>query len=100
LRKTEGANTITADINQSLSSSNFRKGKTMHNSFSTFVPLALLCALLALPVVSAQNKPAGATNSSNDDARLRERAMKLQRASLVVDTHNDITSYITDEGFD
>lgn len=35
-----------------------------------------------------------------DDAKLRERALKLQRASFVVDTHNDITSPITDESFD
>jgi membrane dipeptidase len=69
----------------------------MHNSFSSFALLVLLCLLLALPVVTAQNKPA---NVSADDAKLRERATKLQRASIVIDTHNDITSAITDEGFD
>jgi membrane dipeptidase len=68
----------------------------MHNHFSPLVLLALLCLLLGLPVVTAQNQ----STNANDDARLRERAAKLQRASLVVDTHNDITSYITDEGFD
>ncbi|MEP7342295.1 MAG: dipeptidase [Acidobacteriota bacterium] len=69
----------------------------MHNSFSSVVMLTLLCLLLALPVATAQNKPA---NAPADDAKLRERAAKLQRASLVIDTHNDITSAITDEGFD
>ena len=28
------------------------------------------------------------------------RSIKLHRASIVIDTHNDITSAITDEGFD
>ncbi len=68
----------------------------MPNRFSLFFSLAVLCALLALPMVSAQN-PAP---KSADDAKLRERALKLQRASFVVDTHNDITSPIADEGFD
>jgi membrane dipeptidase len=36
----------------------------------------------------------------NEDAKLRERAMKLHREAIVVDTHNDITSPMTDEGFD
>jgi membrane dipeptidase len=69
----------------------------MPNRFSLFVSLALLCALLALPMVSAQNP---SPKQAAEDAKLRERAMKLQRASFVVDTHNDITSPITDEGFD
>ena len=69
----------------------------MHNSFSSVALLAMLCILLGLPVVTAQDKSA---TRSADDAKLRERATKLQRASLVVDTHNDITSPITDEGFD
>ncbi|MGH9940321.1 MAG: dipeptidase [Blastocatellia bacterium] len=35
-----------------------------------------------------------------EDAKLRERATKLHREAIVVDTHNDITSAITDQGFD
>jgi membrane dipeptidase len=31
---------------------------------------------------------------------LRERAVKLHRQAIVIDTHNDITSAITDRGFD
>ncbi|MDQ3009109.1 MAG: dipeptidase [Acidobacteriota bacterium] len=69
----------------------------MHNSFLSVVLLALLCLLPALPVVTAQNKPA---NNAADDAKLRERAAKLHRTSIVIDTHNDITSAITDEDFD
>jgi membrane dipeptidase len=41
-----------------------------------------------------------AEDSQTDDAKLRERAMKLHREAIVVDTHNDITSAITDGGFD
>ncbi|MGH9754301.1 MAG: dipeptidase [Blastocatellia bacterium] len=37
---------------------------------------------------------------STDDVKLRERAVKLHREAIVVDTHNDITSAITDQGFD
>src|SRR5215467_6223180 len=41
-----------------------------------------------------------AEDSQTDDAKLRERAMKLHREAIVIDTHNDITSPMTDEGFD
>lgn len=37
---------------------------------------------------------------TESEAALRARAERLHRNSLVVDTHNDITSFITDEGFD
>lgn len=41
------------------------------------------------------------TNSQNkDEASLRARAEKLHRESIVVDTHNDITTPMIDEGFD
>lgn len=70
----------------------------MPKRFLLLFSLALLCTLPALPPVSAQNpapKPA-----LKDDAKLRERALKLHRTAFVVDTHNDITSPIADEGFD
>jgi membrane dipeptidase len=35
-----------------------------------------------------------------DDAALRERARRLHRSAIVIDTHNDITTPIVDEGFD
>src|SRR5262245_16549133 len=54
-----------------------------------------VCGLALLPVVFSQSQSPG-----TDDAKLRERAMKLHRDAIVVDTHNDITSAITDEGFD
>ncbi len=54
----------------------------------------LLGALASLPVASQQNSlPAG-------DARLRARAARLHREAIVIDTHNDVTSPMTDEGYD
>jgi len=54
-----------------------------------------VCGLLSLPVVFSQSQ-----SSSIDDAKLRERAMKLHREAIVIDTHNDITSPMTDQGYD
>ena len=69
----------------------------------------LLLAVLLLPVggsltppVHAQavktNRPAPA--GSETDAALRARAARIHRTAIVIDTHNDITSPIVDEGFD
>jgi membrane dipeptidase len=52
------------------------------------------CGSISLSAVFSQQSP------SSDDARLRERAIKLHREAIVLDTHNDITSPITDDGFD
>jgi membrane dipeptidase len=53
-------------------------------------------AIVSQPAVFSQST----ASSSTEDAKLRERAMKLHREAIVIDTHNDITSPITDEGFD
>ncbi|MEK6324848.1 MAG: dipeptidase [Acidobacteriota bacterium] len=47
----------------------------------------------------AQSRPA-ASSQSNEDSALRARAIKLHRQSIVIDTHNDITSPLIDDGFD
>jgi membrane dipeptidase len=39
-------------------------------------------------------------SATNNDAALRARAEKLHRQSIVIDTHNDITSPLLDNGFD
>jgi len=54
-----------------------------------------VCGWISPPGVFSQSQ-----SSSTDDAKLRERAMKLHREAIVIDTHNDITSAITDQGFD
>ncbi|HKQ72676.1 MAG TPA: dipeptidase [Blastocatellia bacterium] len=66
----------------------------MPNRILTLV-IALVCGLTLLPVVFSQSP-----STTTDDAKLRERAMKLHREAIVIDTHNDITSAITDEDFD
>jgi membrane dipeptidase len=48
---------------------------------------------------SQQAKP-GANKQPAGDAELRARAEKLHRSSIVIDTHNDITSPLADQGFD
>jgi membrane dipeptidase len=40
------------------------------------------------------------TTGVEGEAALRERALRLHRSSIVIDTHNDVTSPITDDGFD
>jgi membrane dipeptidase len=57
--------------------------------------IVFTCGWLILPAVMSQSPSA-----PTDDAKLRERAMKLHREAIVIDTHNDITSPITDQGFD
>jgi membrane dipeptidase len=57
--------------------------------------IVFACGLLSLPAVFSQSQP-----SSTDDAKLRERARRLHREAIVIDTHNDITSPITDQGYD
>lgn len=58
---------------------------------SALCAAGLLCSgLLAMTVI---------TQTTNDPA-LRQRAEKLHRAAIVIDTHNDITSPMRDEAFD
>ena len=59
--------------------------------------LAILsaCGLVSWPVAFSQSP-----SSATEDAKFRERAVKLHRQAIVLDTHNDITSAITDRGFD
>jgi membrane dipeptidase len=57
--------------------------------------IVFVCGTVSLFAVSSQSQ-----SSSSDGAKLRERAMKLHREAIVLDTHNDITSEITDRDFD
>jgi membrane dipeptidase len=74
--------------------------------------IALVCGSITLPAVFSQSQSPATVDvkpresamksqsSATDDAKLRERAMKLHREAIVIDTHNDITSAITNDGFD
>jgi membrane dipeptidase len=72
--------------------------------WSTFV-----LAILTAGMLVAGGKPASAELPLNteargkeqgDDADLRARAERLHREAVVVDTHNDVTSPILEDGFD
>ncbi len=58
----------------------------------------LLCLFAAFLMLSGYAVSRSAQTS--DDAKLRERAAKLHREAIVIDTHNDITSPMADEGYD
>jgi membrane dipeptidase len=49
---------------------------------------------------SSTNKSANQGAKPQNEAALRARAEKLHREAIVIDTHNDITSPLVDEGFD
>lgn len=49
---------------------------------------------------AASSRQASKPKAAQDDASLRARAEKLHRESIVIDTHNDITSPLADDGFD
>jgi membrane dipeptidase len=72
----------------------------MKKGFLLLALLAVLCGLASIPMVSAQDKSAKPATGSASEAALRQRTNRIQRTSIVVDTHNDITSPITDENFD
>ncbi|MGH9800405.1 MAG: dipeptidase [Blastocatellia bacterium] len=72
----------------------------MQKGFLLMALLVALCGLASIPMVSAQNKASKPAAGSNSEAKLRQRTKRVHRASTVVDTHNDITSPITDEDFD
>ena len=63
----------------------------MNKSARKLLPLFIILTMLALPAAPQQ---------SADDSKLRERAAKLHREAIVIDTHNDITSPIADGGYD
>src|SRR5215475_9682490 len=62
------------------------------------IAFVFACALVSLPAVFSQSQ--APMTAATEDAKLRERAMKLHREAIVIDTHNDITSPITDQDFD
>src|SRR5215467_12808624 len=86
------------------------------------MPFAPLMRCLAVPFITAgiaaqilscgtqeSARPASETSygstqpqgaAGRDEAALRARADKLHRESIVIDTHNDITSPMIDQGFD
>jgi membrane dipeptidase len=69
----------------------------------------LLLAVLSFPVGGSLTRPVQAQTTKTTrqapvgretNAALRARAARIHRTAIVIDTHNDITSPIVDEGFD
>jgi membrane dipeptidase len=72
----------------------------------SFAVLCLIVLSLLVPVglgraraLQKKSQPAAPGGEMQGDA-LRQRANRIHRDAIVVDTHNDVTSAILDEGFD
>lgn len=65
----------------------------MLNTLSLFAAALVFGGAVALPVATLSQQTA-------DDAKLRARAAKIHREAIVIDTHNDVTSPLRDEGYD
>jgi len=61
-----------------------------------FSAVILLCATIIHPSATL----GGQSSKPQDEAALRARAEKLHREAIVIDTHNDVTSPLLDDGFD
>jgi len=82
-----------------------QKGFLLLALFVAFCGMTVLTTAHAQKKTSRRAKVSTGSNSkpgseSASETRLRQRARKLHQASIVVDTHNDVTSAITDESFD
>ena len=77
---------------------------TLVLSLGTGAPIVKAGSLRASNHNQARNRDKsikrGALSGSRDDAALRLRADRLHRQSIVIDTHNDITSPLIEDGFD
>jgi membrane dipeptidase len=69
-------------------------------SIKPAVALCFAAALIAPSFSFAGKQSQPAPSNTRDEAALRARAERLHREAIVVDTHNDITSPLVDEGFD
>ncbi len=78
----------------------------MSRAFQSGLIIALLISLTGGLFSQTSSPPSVATNAgeksprADREALLRERARRLHRSAIVIDTHNDITSPIVDEDFD
>jgi membrane dipeptidase len=70
----------------------------MHPVMIFFRLAVCLLVVCVLPVTALPQTPTSATTAR--DEKLWKRALDLQRKSIVVDTHNDILSMMTDDAYD
>ena len=90
-----------------LSRSGFFFTAIILSALASLTPNALGCSVHAGAAIKrtgtqgmTKRIPRRSRNASTSDATLRARANKLHRESIVIDTHNDITTPMVDEGFD
>ncbi len=63
--------------------------------------LSVICVIGLLPSsLSAQQSTSTNASSQPRDEKLWQKALEIQRKSIVVDTHNDILSFMFDENYD
>lgn len=63
------------------------------------MPKSALRSIAAMSLICLLTAPAFPQDSVKE-ARLRKRAARLHRRAIVIDTHNDVTSPLTDEEYD
>jgi membrane dipeptidase len=63
------------------------------------ISLVTVC-LLTVFSLNAQQPTSAVQTSEPRDEKLWKKALEIQRKSIVVDTHNDILSFMTDENYD
>ncbi len=64
------------------------------------IALVGLPSLGSVKIYSKQKRVMPKQSNPTDDATLRARAERLHRESIVIDTHNDVTTPMIDDGFD
>lgn len=60
----------------------------------------MVVGIMLIPAQTQQRGALPESASGATEATLRQRAKRLHQSAIVIDTHNDVTSPITDEGFD
>ena len=68
--------------------------------FNKYLCLVTVCLFLITPFLSLAQQPATAPAEPARDQKIWKKALELQRKSIVVDTHNDVLSYMTDNEYD
>src|SRR5688572_13354492 len=63
------------------------------------MPASSIVSILIASLFAFSVSGSGPSMQENDRA-LRERAARIHREAIVIDTHNDVTSAILDEAFD